>query len=835
MASGNDKDLKIGITADTSGAEAAKRALDDLKETAGKSGKETADATRSVTDALKEVEEAAKDAGKAVDALADTEKKGAEESTRALEEKLDVTEAVAKAERALMEIESQQAQVRELRANANKKDADSLRMLTDQLNASEAAIRSNIDLARRNPTQGGLNALLGAEDIAVGNRGDLQKVINGLSESNINPMAMPLEVMNRVQEGAEATNKAAEAVENLAGAQKELAHVSADAADELAAYNLAFDDARVGGASDEEAQRAGREAVEMIRLRTSATGELGEQQKKTKKETEDLNNETKAFSEESRQMRTLLIGQGLDMAAQGLGQLAAGLKEASQELREVNPELAENAEQAAKVTNGLSAVASGAAAGMLTFGPIGAAVGATIGLLGQMARAWLDMEIDAAKANEKINDDLERMRDRLADVAIERARVANDKHREALEKDAESYRKVNVEVEKTIRLEKARRDANNAVADAKDRADLAAIDADESIPEAEKIKRRAEIRERGEARRTGEELQNLADRNRQADADAETKAMAARFANTASRDAEDDVANAEAEKQRLLGRVATRNDLQSAEAAAQRAQQEFETADRKETSAHRAIRGVISPFSDLGPSERDQAAARLQEALQNVENLRTSGNVATEAEVLDLKILEETIPGLKNTAADLKEKAAAAVEASNAEARNRDETKQLSAIERQGIVGAAPLDQQARATATASQVTRANERAAEEARRAEDRQRREEEQEARRVQAEERRVAGIGRQAEGRSETIAKSILKDMPRAAKAIEEAGDAVEADPSAETFDKLIKMLEIVKEKLKNDAKRQFEFGQGIEDLTRWRGEALRTNDIPHGNNR
>ncbi|MCW1926276.1 hypothetical protein OKA05_27225 [Luteolibacter arcticus] len=186
------------------------------------------------------------------------------------------------------------------------------------------------------------------------------------------------------EEAAKATTeieKQTKALEEQAAAQVNLSESA------KAAGVAAFDAAWQAGASVEEATEASKKATDEAVERAAVIENLAKQEAELRKKNVEAIDETtdgtRELTEESKQLRTLLIGQGLAQAGEVFGMMAGGLKDASEALRETNPEMAEAAAQGAKIVSVLGAAASGAGAGMLVFGPAGAAVGALIPLIGQ--------------------------------------------------------------------------------------------------------------------------------------------------------------------------------------------------------------------------------------------------------------------------------------------------------------------------------------------------------------------------------------------------------------------------------------------------------------------
>jgi colicin import membrane protein len=106
MASGNDKDLKIGITADTKDADKAKDALEAVKKAGEDLGKGTAEGAKAAAEGLKQVEAEAKKVEQAIDAVAAAEKKSGEEAAETLKWRKRAAETLAAAEASLADPKS---------------------------------------------------------------------------------------------------------------------------------------------------------------------------------------------------------------------------------------------------------------------------------------------------------------------------------------------------------------------------------------------------------------------------------------------------------------------------------------------------------------------------------------------------------------------------------------------------------------------------------------------------------------------------------------------------------------------------------------------------------
>lgn len=272
-------------------------------------------------------------------------------------------------------------------------------------------------------------------------------------------------------------------LDELAKREKALAEETAKATKEIKEQEAAL-----AGLTDEEAG--------VIDLR-----------KKNAKATDEVADSTKKVTEETKQLRSILLLQGLSAGAEIFGKWAVGLQQTSQSLKATNPELAETAATASKVASALSAAAGGAATGM-PFGPLAAGIGAVTGLLLDLGTA---ADENLGKAEEAAEKAAQKMRDyvsRLQDASKEAEKGAFKRFAEDVEAGTEVLARQNEELERNLRLTKEKIAAEGAV----DRADterrIAEVEASDFSPE-EKIRKVAALRDAQAQRDSGRKIEGL--------------------------------------------------------------------------------------------------------------------------------------------------------------------------------------------------------------------------------------------------------------------------------------------------------------------------------------
>ncbi|WP_193214796.1 hypothetical protein [Luteolibacter marinus] len=417
------------------------------------------------------------------------------------------------------------------------------------------------------------------------------------------------------------------------------------------------------------------------------------------------------------------------------------------------------------------------------------ALGGTAGIAGAASLAAVAVSLIAPKLLESLGssgvdealDDLQEKLDQVRQKGVEaesaRSSQSLDAFAESLQREADGYRRINDELRQNIGLLQSRRRAQAEIESAQAALNLARIDADGSLSEEEKIKRRAEVQERLEQQRFQQRLAGIGDRLATADAGARTAYEEAKAKSNATTEAGQLLDDARAERDRLRPGFQASRRLPGARAAYEKALAEVR---------QREDDGEFKDGENLSASAK-RADERLKSARERLEELEAVK--VSEAELRRYLALEKTIIAEREAlvAERLKEEEAAHKAAGKA-AKERDRVAAEVSAETEGAVNAFELGRQTRGVTTGAAAQRAADAAAK--RKADEAAR-----EAARVAAEASQREQLGAQGEGIADQAARAIASRSERAAAQFEKLGNDLAGNPTAEAADRLGSALEKV----------------------------------------
>lgn len=196
------------------------------------------------------------------------------------------------------------------------------------------------------------------------------------------------------------------------------------------------------------------------------------------------------------------------------------------------------------------------------FGMWGAVAGGVIALGAPLAAALMGPGDAAEKSNDKVKDFTEQLEDlkkKAAEVAAEKSGQRLQGWLDGLMAEEEIYRDQNMALARQIDLLRERNNALAAVDAAETEARIAAVEADPSKSEADKIREIAKIRDEEAARNAQRKKDELALTTRAAEDDARAKQDAFERANEDQLTRVRRISELEAERSGLRGRIARSN------------------------------------------------------------------------------------------------------------------------------------------------------------------------------------------------------------------------------------------------------------------------------------
>lgn len=328
-------------------------------------------------------------------------------------------------------------------------------------------------------------------------------------------------------------------LEQYAAKAKEIAQAEAD----LAAVKMP--DHMMGPPRDEAAEEL--EALQRenaaLEVRKQLEQDIADAVERIEQAGEGAARKTEDVNEQGKILDRMLLGQGLGQASELFHKMEANLGDFAKQLEHVNPELAETFETASKGAGALSNILGGAAVGAAAGGPIGAGIGAIVTGLLEMGKTWLETAAMAAQAEQTMRDSARATQDAIRERNAELAGDAAKAWVQSLGDEEKLIARINIQLEKNIELARAKRRADLEIEDSKAALELAKIDADPSLSEEEKIRRRAGVQEGIERRKAQGKLDDLAAQDAEAqkaaqDANAQVRRKQADIATAEKREAE---------------------------------------------------------------------------------------------------------------------------------------------------------------------------------------------------------------------------------------------------------------------------------------------------------
>jgi hypothetical protein len=550
---------------------------------------------------------------------------------------------------------------------------------------------------------------------------------------------------------------------------------------------------------------------------------------------------TKKFKDEGKELRTLLLGQGLAQAGEVFGKMAAGLESASRELRDVNPELADAAEKGAKVAGALSSVTGAAAAGLLTMGPWGAAIGATTALASELGGVWIDTMADAAKATEAATKKTEEGAKQLAGLVAEMHKANEEAEKgsfkrwaEDMEEGADAMARQNDELERNLRLSREKLAAAAAIDRAETDRRIAEVTASD-LTDAAKIDKIAGLKEglaqRDSARKivaSDNEVAAEEERLKIARDEVKRTQEATRIADNKLREEQQKQAAIDQAKSQLDHIGGEGGELAQAAARVAKAQKDVDFGETIRHSVNESIKAVFgvktAETSQAEKAAREKELADAQEFQARREKaFHDASQTAKGAASVDdaKKFLEE---------AEAKQRAAE--EAALKQVNRVEDSKKLRDIDVETEGEVYGIQRQTRAAGTETQLRKEKERREEQAlRKAQQdfaKNQREEERAAKEAEQERNRIAGIGKESEALADRAAGMAGKKNPRGAAALEKIGDALANDPTAAEMGQFSKLLDGLEKYLGPDSERAREVRKIKDQLRRIEAKLTKTGD-------
>lgn len=455
---------------------------------------------------------------------------------------------------------------------------------------------------------------------------------------------------------------------------------------------------------------------------------------------------------------------------------AAGTRNFGAAAGQVGFQVQDFAVQVGGGTSALTAFAQQGSQVLGIFGPGGAVAGALLAVGAIAFKYFQDSKNggeEAADSAEELAAALEKVREKAAAAEAARESQSLEAFAVALDAEAEGYRRINDEVAKNIGLMQARRRAQAEIESASAALDLAKIDADSTLSEEEKIRRRAEVQERIEQQKLQGRVAGIGERVAQSQAEVETRQGAVGRASSANDAAQSELERAQRERDQLAPRVTARRQLRGAE-------DEYNSALQKVREFEED--GEFQDGKELRPTVK-AADERLKAARERLAQIKEI--VAGEDEVVRFLALEkEVIREREELAKQRLKEEQEARDALKAAVAKRDQVVADASIETEGAVNAFEIGRQTRGVGTAARLRTAQEQEQERRESESARVRRERETAATRRQ-------GLGREGEGIADGVARGAAD--PRQSAALEQIGNRIAADPTGGGLDQLASAIE------------------------------------------
>lgn len=433
--------------------------------------------------------------------------------------------------------------------------------------------------------------------------------------------------------------------------------------------------------------------------------------------------------------------QAVAQLAGQVGQLGSRFRDAAEGVAELDPALAKTLENTGatleKVSGGIATIATGFAVG----GPIGAGVAGLSILAGELAGAWINAGKAASEMDAQTAAALESVVDRMSAVAAEKTKLELKNWLATLSEEEAAITAQNEALDRNRQLLEAAEAAKAKLASAQANKEIAAIDADTSLSEEEKIKRKAAVRENLERSKVDNALNKEGRDVAAAEQAAEAKkAEAARLAADAA-----DVAKRKEETDKELKATELRErQRQNALMQLPKAQRDYELAQQTEL-----IQGS-NPLRSKQDKDRvraeAEAAARTLEQLQNTAFADPKNAINAEALRKEKAATDAAAEKTKAAA----EKAALEAEKLRLDA---DAKRKQFDINKGSAIETYQVDKETRDIGTNAAAAAARKRAEDKEKSEAEKKQREEAAEARRAEAAAARrlrdEAGVGRDAKG--------------------------------------------------------------------------------------
>jgi hypothetical protein len=265
-------------------------------------------------------------------------------------------------------------------------------------------------------------------------------------------------------------------------------------------------------------------------------------------------------------------------------------------------------------------------------------LGGTMGLAGVVSMAAVSFSVLGPKlaglfaggevkdGAEEATEALEKLREKAAEVAGEKSAAALQEWLDALDDEEQSYRDQNAEIERQIELIRARRDAQLGVDTARRDAEIASIQADPKKDEATKIREVAAVREADEKARAKAKIDDLAALKNIAAIQAKNKAETAQRQKADADGTAQRLADLEAEKAALRGRVQAAN---AAAVAIEKQEAEIKASREKITNRDPVTGVTYQTFKDTDETRRLQEELARTRAQANSVSVKDRSRLAS--------------------------------------------------------------------------------------------------------------------------------------------------------------------------------------------------------------
>jgi len=405
-------------------------------------------------------------------------------------------------------------------------------------------------------------------------------------------------------------------------------------------------------------------------------------------------------------------------------------------------------------TSALTAFAQQGSQMLGIFGPGGALAGALLAI-GAAAfsafRAAGDAGEDSTEKAAALAAELVKATEEAAKLNDEFGTASAEAFIAALEREAESFRTVNAEVERNIELLRARRRAQAEVEDEQAALELLRIDQDTTMTEEEKIVARGQVQEGIEGRRMAGRLADIGDRVTAADAAAADARRKVQSTELSRDDAAQRLAQEQAAAEELRARIAAADRV----AAAQKQMDSLTATGRDPATGKLQLGRDFYETRARLQQELDAANAASLGPVTDEDRGRLNLLEGPEGESGSIAALSKGLEGLQKALEDARK-------AADEAATKRDQTAAVAAEEIQGVTGAFMVGRERRGLATSGAAAAAEAR------------RQQEEQQRQREEQQRQQAAGL----EG--ENIADSLVRGAanPAQAAALEGIGNRLAA---------------------------------------------------------